>query len=134
MKQDEKKQQELMYKFAIFEQQIQQIQEQIRAIDHAITESSMLSGGLEELKGTKDKEIFASIGKGIFIRGKTTSDELLVDVGGRNFVDKTVDETKEMIGTQIEKFESVKTQLEENLEMISKEVESALKESDGLSS
>ena len=64
----DKKQQELMFKLSLFEQQIRQLQEQLQAIEQAIIETSSLKFGLDDIKGGKDKEIMASIGKGIFAR------------------------------------------------------------------
>ena len=90
----EKEQQELMFKLAMFEQQIQQLQQQLQAVDQGIVEMQGLSFGLEELKGSKGKEILAPIGKGIFANTKLLSEELMVDIGGKNFVKKDVPETK----------------------------------------
>jgi len=124
----EKEQQELMFKLAMFEQQIQQIQQQLQAIDQGIVEMQGLSFGLEELKGSKDKEILAPIGKGIFANTKLLSEELIVDIGGRNFVKKSIPETKEIISEQINKLGEVRKELNDNLEKTSKELTSVLKE------
>jgi len=118
----EQKNKELMFKFAMFEQQIQQIQEQLKAIDQARTEFLSLSSGLEELKNSNNREIFASIGKGIFIKAKILEDDLIVDVGGKNFVKKSVNDAQDIIGEQIKKFESAKDELEDNLEEINSEL------------
>ena len=51
---DEQKQQELIMKFQIFEQQINAINQQLEAIESAIIEMGSLNLGLEELIGKKD--------------------------------------------------------------------------------
>ena len=55
-------QQELMFKFNMFEQQIQQLQQQLQAVEQGIIEMQSLDLGLDELIGSKGKEILAPIG------------------------------------------------------------------------
>jgi prefoldin alpha subunit len=117
-----KEEQELMFKFNLFEQQIRAIQEQLQVLEQTIVETSSLKISLEELKGSKEKEIFASIGKGIFIKAKISADDLIVDVGGKNFVKKTVSETQRIIEVQIDKLEEIRTELEKKLEEINEEI------------
>ena len=119
----QKHQQELMFKLQMFEQQAQQIQQQLQAIEQALGEMNSLNFGLDELVGSKDKEIMAPIGRGIFVKAKLLSEELTVDVGGKNFVKKSIPEAKELIEVQIKKLEDVKKDLEANLEMLGKELE-----------
>ena len=124
----EKNQQEFIFKLSMFEQQIQQIQKQLQAIEQGIIELSSLNFGLDELKKGVNKEIFASIGRGIFVRAKILSEDLTVDVGGKNFVQKSIPQTKELIEEQIKKLEEIKKELENNLEEISKELDKTMLE------
>ena len=119
---EDKSQQELMFKLAMYEQQIKQLQEQQQAVEQALVDSSSLSLNLENLKGGKDKEIVASIGKGIFAKAILTSEELLVDVGGKNLVKKSIKEAQDLIGKQVNKLEEIKKELEKNLEEINSEL------------
>jgi len=121
----EENQQELMFKLSMFEQQIQQLQQQLQAIDQAIVEMSSLKIGLDEFKGEK-KEIFAAVGRGIFIKAKSVSEELLVDVGGKNFVTKSVPETKKLIEDQIKKLEDIKNDLNHNLDEVGGELQKTI--------
>ena len=118
----EKNQEELMQKLGIYEQQIQQLQQQLEAVEQAIIEMNSLLLGLDELVGSKNKEILAPIGRGIFVKTKLLSEELRVDVGGKKFVNKSIPETKKLISEQVVKLEEVKTELNENLEDINKEL------------
>ncbi len=111
-------QQKLIYELAIFEQQIQNLQQQIQAVETAIIDMNSLTFGLDELVGKSGKEILAPIGRGIFTRAKLVSEDLIVDIGGKNFVKKDIPETKELITKQITKLENVKKELEEDLELI----------------
>jgi len=118
----EKNQEELMQKFGMYEQQIMQLQQQLEAVEQAIVETSSLVLGLDELVGSKDKEILAPIGRGIFTKTKLISEDLTVDVGGKNFIKKSIPETKKLIQNQVEKLEEVKKELEGNLEEINNEL------------
>lgn len=118
----EKDQQELMLKLSMYEQQIQQLQQQLQAIEQAIVEMNSLNLGLDELVGSEGKEILAQIGRGIFAKTKLLSEELTVDIGGKNFVKKSIPDTKKIIEEQIRKLEDVKKELEDNLEKINEEL------------
>lgn len=118
----DKNQEELMYKFQMYEQQIMQLQQQLEAVEQAIVEMNSLILGLGELTGAKEKEILATIGKGIFVKTKLISEDLIVDVGGKNFVKKSIPETKKLIEDQVIKLKEVKKELEDNLEKINEEL------------
>jgi prefoldin alpha subunit len=120
--------QELMFKLSMFEQQIRQLQQQLEAIEQGIVEMNNLDKGLDGLVGKKGKEIFAPIGRGIFARAKLESEDLNVDVGGGNFVKKSIPETKKIIEEQIKKLENVKKELEEALEKLGKELQKLMEE------
>ena len=121
-------QQEMMFKLQMFEQQMQQIQQQMQAVEQAITDMHSLNFGLDELVGKKDKEIIASIGKGIFAKAKLISEDLIVDVGGKNFVTKSIPQTKELIGSQIGKLSEVQKELSKNLEQVGGEFNNMIME------
>ena len=118
----DEKQQELMFRLSSYEQQISHMQQQLEAIEQAIAEMISLKQGLEELKGSEGKEIFAPMGKGIFTRAKLISEDLLVDVGCKNFVKKNIPDAKKLIDAQIKKLEEIKKEFQENLEKISEEI------------
>ena len=124
----ENEQQELLFKLSMFEQQIRQVQQQINAVDEGISELEILNIGLNEIDDGKDKEIFAPVGRGIFVKAKILSEGLTVDVGGKNFAKKTVPETQEMIKRQIEKLGEIKKELDGSLREITKEVEMLINE------
>ena len=106
----------------MFEKQIKELQQQIESVENGIVDLTTLNFGLDELVGSKDKEIFASLGKGIFVKAKLISEELNVDIGSGNFVKKNIPETKELIESQIKKLQGIKVELENSLEEIGKEI------------
>ena len=127
----EENQQELMFKLSMFEQQIQQLQQQIQAVEQGVIELSSLKMGLDDLKGSKGKEIMAPVGRGIFAKAKLQSEDLIVDIGGKNFVKKSVPETQEIINKQVKKLEDVKEELNNSIESISHELNKTLVEAQG---
>jgi prefoldin alpha subunit len=120
---NEQEQQELFYKFNMFERQIRELQQQIEAVERGLIDLNSLNFGLDDLVGSTGKEIFAPFGKGIFVKAKLISEELNVDVGNGNFVKKSIPETKELIEEQIKKLQEVKEELEHNLEELGGEIQ-----------
>lgn len=125
------KKQELFFKLSMFEQQTHQTQEQIDAVEIGINELANLGFGLDELKGSIGKEILATIGRGVFVSANVKSEDLTVDIGGKNFVKKSIPETKKIIEEQIKKLIAVKTELSENLERINQEMTKTLEDFQG---
>jgi prefoldin alpha subunit len=115
-------QEQLTVQFQMFEQQIRMIQEQQQAIEQAIIELGSLNLELDDLIGKKDNEILAPIGRGIYASAKLLSEELLVDIGNKNFVKKSIPETKKILQDQLKKLEKVKEELNGELEKINTEL------------
>ena len=124
----EDNQQELMYKLQMYEQHMQQLQQQLQAVEQGIVDLGKLSLGLDDLVGQKDKETMSLIGKGIYIRTKLLSEDLVVDVGGKKFVTKSISETKEMISEQIEKLEGAKEELNRAMEQVGEDFQKMIME------
>lgn len=129
MENHEHNEQQLMLKFQMFEQQIRAIQQQLQAVEEAIIDISKLNLELDDLIGKTDSEILAPIGRGIFAKAQLLSEELLVDIGNKNFVKKTIPETKEIIQNQIKKLEKLREELNSGLESINQEVTKTFEES-----
>ncbi len=124
----EKEQQELMFKLSMYEQQIQQLQQQLQAVEQGVFEMASLNQGLGELVGSVDKEILAPIGRGIFLKTKLLSEDLTVDIGNKTFVKKSIPEAQEMIKEQIKKLEDVKKELNDSLDKVGEEMERVVEE------
>ena len=118
----DKTQQELLFKLSMFEQQIQNLQQQLRAVEEGMIDIGTLKEGLDEIKNSVGREIVAPLGRGIFVNAKLSSDDLIVDVGGRNLVKKSVQETKEIIGEQLKKLEEIRKEINLKLDETDKEL------------
>jgi len=70
-----------------------------------------------------DKEILASLGKGVYVKSNLADEEkLFVEVGAGIVVRKTKEETKKAIESQLIKFKEANTQLREKLEFFADEL------------
>ncbi|MCW8965915.1 MAG: prefoldin subunit alpha [Candidatus Pacearchaeota archaeon] len=127
----EANQQELMMKLQMFEQHMQQLQQQLQAVEQGIVDLGNLNLGLDELVNGKDKEVMSLIGKGIFAKTKLVSEELLVDVGGKNFVTKSIPETKKMIIEQLEKLNEAKSELNMAMNKVGEDFQKMIMEAQG---
>ena len=121
--------QELNFKFQMLEQQIMAIQQQLQAIEQTLLDMTSLNLGLDEIK--KDKEILSPVGAGIFAKAKLISEELVVAIGEKNYIKKSIPETKKLIQEQIMKLERVKGSLEGEFEKINEEITRTMVEYQG---
>ena len=87
----------------MLEQEAINLQQQIQIIDQQMFELQSLQFGLQELEKSKEKEMFANLGKNIFIKTEILSKELLVDVGNKTFIKKNIPETLKIIEEQLER-------------------------------
>ena len=117
---------ELIIQLSIMEQKAQQIEQQLQLIDENLIDLERLKDGLDELKNAKGKEIFASIGRGIFVKAKIDDEEILTDVGGRNFVKKDLSETKKILDEQSSKLSVVRDQLLQELQTMNIEFQTMI--------
>ena len=127
----EKQQQELMIRLQLFDQQAQQLQQQYQAVEQATIEMGQLNFGLDDLKNSKDKEIMAAFGRGIFVKAKIIDEDLVVDVGGKNFVKKDIESTKKLIQEQIKKLNEIKNEIENSLKILGEEMTKIIERSQG---
>ena len=121
--------QELNFKFQMLEQQIVAIQQQLQAVEQTLLDMASLNLGLDEIK--KDKEILSPIGAGIFAKAKLISEELIVAIGEKNYIKKSIPETKKLIQEQIKKLEIAKKELNNELDKINEEITKTIVEYQG---
>ncbi|OYT36399.1 prefoldin subunit alpha [Candidatus Pacearchaeota archaeon ex4484_71] len=114
--------QELQRKFQVFESQIMGLQQQLQAVDQAMVELKQLHLSLDDLKGNEGKEVLAPIGRGVYAKTKLSSEDLVIDIGNKTYVDKSIPGTKEIISEQIKKLENSKVDLNRELENLNQEI------------
>ncbi len=119
---EQQAQQELLYRLSVFEQHIKQLHQQLQLIEKNILDLNSLDFGIDEIKGSVGKEILGQLGRGIFVKANIISEDLVVDVGNKNFVKKSINDTKKIIKEQIEKLHEIEKELKDKLEEINEEM------------
>jgi prefoldin alpha subunit len=119
---------ELMMKIQESNQRSQVLDEQLKVVDQQIMELQQFSVAIDDLMNSDEKEILASIGKGVYIKSDMKEKDLFVDVGSGVFVKKKTDETKKVVGNQLSRLNEMKMQLTMELQKINSEVEKLIVE------
>ncbi|MDD5192304.1 MAG: prefoldin subunit alpha [Candidatus Nanoarchaeia archaeon] len=119
--------QEQLIQLQVIEQEAQQFEQQSQLVQQSLAELQNLISSLEELEKTDKKEIFASLGRGIYIHAEIKDKKLSVEVGNKIFVKKTISETKKIIEEQIEKLNSAREQIEDKIDDLRNEVNQMMK-------
>jgi len=107
--------QEKLMQLQIIEQEASQLEQQLQIIEQHISDMQKINLGLDEIEKTEDKEILANIGKGIYIPAQIKSKDLIVEIGSKNFVKKTIPETKKIVEEQLKKLIAFKHQVIEKV-------------------
>mgnify|MGYP001561569668 CR=1 FL=1 len=115
----------------MLEHKASQLSEQLQIIEQNVLDLLKLQNDLDDLKSSSGKEVFSSVGRGIFVKSKIESDSLLIDVGDGNFIRKDVDGSKKWLGQQVEQLQTIKKAFLEELDKLNKEMEDSLQEVQG---
>jgi len=128
----QEKQQEIIMKLSMFEQQTNQIREQLQAVEQGIIELTSLNNDLDELKGKEGEEIRAMIGRGIFVKAKLISEDLLVDIGEKTLVKKDIAGTKSLVQEQISKLQDMAGKMNSSLEKMNEEITKVIEQAQSM--
>jgi len=109
--------QELMMRASLIERHLQELNNRIGYISQQISELEEFKNNLKFLKDAKNKEMLASLGKGIYLKSSCQDDNFFVNVGAGVVVKKTPKETAEIITSQIKNLHEAKTSLLASLEV-----------------
>ena len=119
--------QEQLIQLQVIEQETQQLEQQSQLIEQSLIEMQNLSSSLDELEKTDKKDIFANIGRGIYIPAEIKDKTLSVEVGNKVFVKKSIPETKEIIEDQVQRLGSAREQISDRIEDLRVEVNQLMK-------
>ena len=120
----EQEQQEKMIRMSMLEQDAKQIEQQLMMIEQQIVELQNLKVSLDEIEKAKENdEILASIGKNIFIKTALLSKELLIHVGAKTAVKKSIAETQKIVDKEISQISEVREQMAKAFERIVAEMQ-----------
>ncbi len=121
---------ELYAQAQVLQQQLINIEEQIKQLDVQEAELNLAIESIQELNKIKDEEeSLVPIVNGVFVKAKLKKpDELIVNVGSNVLVKKSVDETKELIRQNISEIRNYKEKLSKQHENIIRVLEQTQKE------
>ena len=121
---------EYLLKLAMLEQEINRAEQQHQLIEQQILEMQNLYVGLEELDKSKEKQMWANLGKSIFIKTEILDKNLLVDVGNRTFVKKTIKETLKIAEEQLDRLLEAKNNILSKMREIQQQTEEVIIEAE----
>lgn len=100
--------------FQMLVQQINAVQNQLQTINQQVIELNMLVDSLDEVgKTEKGTEILVPLGAGIFTQASLSNpNEIIMNVGSKVTVPKTISEAKETVLTQVKELERIVVHLE----------------------
>ena len=84
--------QEQIMRIQMAEQEAEQFNKQIELIDQHVSEMREIEEALEKIQEKDTKEILANLGKKIFIPVEIKDKTLIVEVGNKTFVKKSIPE------------------------------------------
>lgn len=119
---------EYLFKLALFEEEINKLEQQMQLIEQQVLEMQSLASGLKELEKSKEKQIWANLGKNIFMKAEILDKNLLVDIGNRTFVKKSIAETLKLIEEQLIKLVEAKNKVVGKLQEIQQHMEEVIME------
>ncbi|MBR9704569.1 prefoldin subunit alpha [Candidatus Pacearchaeota archaeon] len=118
--------QQYMMQFQMLQEEAQQLNQQMQMIEQNISEIGEIKESLDEIGKSEKQEILANLGKKIFLPVVVKEKHLIVDVGNKKFVKKTIPETNTLITQQLEKLNIARMQITERLEALQKEAETIM--------
>lgn len=125
----EKELQRKYIEFQLLNQHIKKIDQQLAELGQQLTGLLILKEGLGDLKKTTSKDLFVSLGPGVFLEATLKDTErVLVNVGSNILVKKPAENTKEMISSQVDEMRELIQKIEQEMETEKTQLEALQKE------
>lgn len=121
---------EYMMRLVALDQEIGRLEQQMQIIEQQILEMQTLKISLEEIEKSKEKEMFANLGKNIFIKTEIKDKMLLIDVGNRTLVKKNVEKTLKIVEEQLSKLIEGKNKVLGKMQEIQQQTEAIVSEAE----
>jgi prefoldin alpha subunit len=120
--------QEYIMRMQMIEQEASKLDQQIQAIDQQMSELVAIKSSIKELESTKEKDMMANLGKGIFVKAELKGKEMFVNVGKDVLVKKTPTQTIKVIEEQLTRLELGKVEFSERILQLQSEMHKILEE------
>ena len=111
--------QQVIMELQMLEQKMKQLEAQINAIQKQTNEMQGIIESLEAVEKNGGEEMLLPIGKGIFIKNKPTSKNVLLNIGSGTVIEKDIPGTIKLINDQINKLNEMA--VEYQMEMMKSE-------------
>ncbi len=120
---------ELLMRAQALQNESQEVENNIKIINEHVEELTKFKENLDFLSKSGEKDILASLGRGVYVKSKIADDKkLFVEIGAGIIVKKTPQETKKVIEEQLRKFGEAKLQLKTQLELYANEFRKMVKQ------
>jgi prefoldin alpha subunit len=117
---------ELILKLQEYHGRSKEIEEKINLVEQHINELGSFGNNIDELEATQEKEILASVGKGVYIKSEIKDKKLFVDVGAGILIRKDIKEAKDIVEKQVKKLIEMKQDLHMQFSAIDAEMKSII--------
>ena len=88
-----------------------EIQEKLQVIEQQIAELEEFNSSLNGLKNLENRDALVSLGKGVFASAELKKEKFFVEVGSGKFVRKDLEETKKVVGEQIQRLTQLRAEI-----------------------
>jgi prefoldin alpha subunit len=116
---------EEIIKINMIEQELEELGKRIEILEEQTKEIGAVRQAVSSIEGS-EKEMLASLGKGVFLRANIIDKNPLVNVGSNILIKKTPQEIKEAIDSQEKIMEEAKHEINERKGQLEKEKEEIL--------
>ncbi len=115
-----KEMEKAVMEFNLFGAKLQEMEQQLQAIEKFVLELQTTSSSLNELKETGiSQETLSPIGQGIFVKSKLQDNkEVMVEIGAKVFAKKSVDEARALLDKKAMNFMALRERVAEQMEAV----------------
>lgn len=128
MEEKPENQEKLIMKASFLERNSQEIQEKIDYLSEQILELEEFRKNLNFFSKSNEKKMFASLGRGVYVKSLLEDKKLFVNVGSGVILKKNPEETKAIIESQIKQFHEAKSNLMVQIEIYNKMLSNTISE------
>lgn len=105
----------------------QEVEERLNLVAQQISELEEFGMSIEEIDRSREKDILASLGKGVYLPAQIKEKELFIGVGSGIFVKKKPHEATAVVKSQIEGLLKMREDLLERNEDLNEEMQELMK-------
>jgi prefoldin alpha subunit len=117
---EKKEMEKFVMEYNLYGAKLQEMEQQLQAIEKFIVEIQTTSNALDELKDAKiNQESLSPIGQGIFVKTKLGDNkEVMVEIGTKVVANKSIDEAKTLLDKKIMDLINLRKNLADQIEVI----------------